>query len=203
MLNTPITDITFAFVDIETTGLSPRRGARVCEVAVLKNRAGVTLESFSKLVNPGCPIPAEATAVHRITDAMVAAEPRFDGIAAPLADEVDGCVIVCHNASFDVPFLAFEFERIGLRFPAPHVLDTLKFARRHGGFESNRLGNIAAALNYEPEGWHRALADVKMTEFVFLHFIKQFREKGARTLADLKRLETSCSCDFPQQRDVV
>ncbi|MDD4004639.1 MAG: 3'-5' exonuclease [Elusimicrobiaceae bacterium] len=198
MHKTRIEDITFAFVDIETTGLSPRRGDRVCEVAVLKNRAGETLDSFVRLVNPGCPIPPQASAVHRITDDMVSGEPRFEAIAPALANEVAGCVIVCHNASFDVPFLEFEFGQAGLRFPAAHVLDTLKFARRHGGFQSNRLGNIATALGYCPDGWHRALADVKMTEFVFLHFLNLFREKGARTLDDLKRLELSCKCDFAQ-----
>lgn len=196
MHNTPINDITFAFVDIETTGLSPRCGARVCEVAVLKNRAGETLDSFARLVNPGCPIPPEASRIHRITDDMVAREPRFPDIAPLLASTVSDCVVVCHNASFDIPFLEYEFSLTGLKFPASHVLDTLKFSRRHGRFESNRLGNIASVLGYCPDGWHRALADVKMTEFVFLHFLNEFRSRGARTLEDLTRLQNSAKCDF-------
>jgi DNA polymerase-3 subunit epsilon len=199
MLSKPIEEVTFAFLDIETTGLSAEKGARVCEVAVVKNMGGKSGESFSRLVNPLCPIPPQVSMIHKITDDMVAGEPHFEKVAPVLASVLEDCAVVCHNADFDVKFLSYEFQRIGLRFPDVPVLDTLKFARRHGGFESNRRGNIAQALGYGTEGWHRALADVKMTEYVFLHFVNRFRELGARTLSDLSRLQTVSSAAFKNQ----
>ncbi|MEK7657362.1 MAG: 3'-5' exonuclease, partial [Elusimicrobiota bacterium] len=67
-----ISETSFAFLDTETTGLSPARGDRVCEIAVLKTRGGAVIESFQSLINPQRPIDLGAQAIHGISDAMVA-----------------------------------------------------------------------------------------------------------------------------------
>lgn len=166
--------MTFAFVDVETTGLSVSKGGRVCEVAVSRRLGGSDLGHFQSLVNPGCPIPDEVIRIHGITNEMVAGSPRFERIAPKLLGLFEGSVVVCHNADFDIPFLDNEFALIGLRFPNIRVIDTLKVARRYGNFQSNRLGNIAAKLGIATEGWHRALSDVKMLEQVFFHFLRNY-----------------------------
>jgi DNA polymerase III epsilon subunit family exonuclease len=174
----------FTFIDVETTGLSPR-AARVCEIAAVSFRGADRVAALSELVNPGVPIPPEVSKIHGITDAMVRDRPPFAKFAWALADLLENSVIVAHNAEFDLDFLREEFKRVGLKFPKRHVVDTLFIARTHWKFKSNRLGNIAAELNFSNEGWHRALADVEMTRRIFEHFITAFKAAGAATVKDL------------------
>ncbi|MFA5161458.1 MAG: 3'-5' exonuclease [Elusimicrobiales bacterium] len=192
MSDMPAGRAVFAFVDIETTGCVYTRGDRICEVAVLLWQNGRELDSYNPLINPARSIPPDVTAkCHGITDDMVRAMPRFEAVAQRLEQMISGAdAVVCHNADFDVPFMAYEFLRAGLRFPPVAILDTLKLARKHGNFKSNRLGNIALELGYSPEGWHRALNDVKMTQRVFAHFVKQFSAEKEVTLAELAQYQT-------------
>lgn len=179
-----IEEAVFTFIDVETTGLSPRT-ARVCEVAALSFCGADRVGGLAELVNPGGPIPPEVSRIHGITDAMVKDSPAFGGVAPRLLALLENSVVVAHNAEFDLAFLSMEFERVGLKFPRLPVVDTLILARKHWKFKSNRLGNIAAELNISCEGWHRALSDVQMTRKIFEHFIKTFKEGGAATVADL------------------
>jgi len=179
-----IEEAVFTFVDVETTGLSPR-AARVCEVAAISFRGADRVGTLAELVNPGLPIPAEVSKIHGITDAMVKDSPSFGGVAPRLLAMLENSVIVAHNAEFDLGFLKAECDRVGLRFPKLHVVDTLAIARKGWKFQSNRLGKIAEELNISNGGWHRALADVEMTRKIFDHFITAFRSAGARTVADL------------------
>lgn len=182
--DTRIEDAVFTFIDVETTGLSPRT-ARVCEVAAVSFRGDERVGTLAELVNPGQPIPPEVSKIHGITDGMVKDSPSFGAVAPGLLAMLEGAVVVAHNAEFDIAFLSAEFERVGLKFPTLPVVDTLALARRHWKFKSNRLGSIAAELNFSNEGWHRALSDVEMTRKIFVHFITAFRAAGAVTVADL------------------
>ncbi|MDR0292262.1 MAG: 3'-5' exonuclease [Elusimicrobium sp.] len=184
-----IKEAKFAFLDTETTGMSPVQGARICEIAVVINGAQTAKEEFAAVLNPGVIIPQEVINIHGITNAMAAAAPRFEHIAPRLVDMLDNAVIVCHNADFDIPFLAYEFSLCGLRIPQSMVLDTLKFSRKHGGFKKNNLGHIVTELGLSSEGWHRAMADAKMTEKVFYHFLAKFIAAGAKTVGDLEDLQ--------------
>jgi len=179
-----IEEAVFTFVDVETTGLSPR-AARVCEVAAVSFRGTERVATLAELVNPGFPIPAEVSRIHGITDAMVKDSPSFAGVAPQLLAMLENSVIVAHNAEFDLGFLKAECERVGLRFPKLHVLDTLAIARKNWKFQSNRLGKIAEELHISSEGWHRALSDVEMTRKIFEHFIAAYKSAGARTVADI------------------
>ena len=108
-----IEDAVFTFIDVETTGLSPRR-ARVCEVAAISFRGAERLGTLAELVNPGCPIPAETTRVHGITDAMVHDSPAFAGIAPKLVDMLKNSVLVAHNAEFDMKFVNAELKHVAI-----------------------------------------------------------------------------------------
>lgn len=174
----------FTFVDVETTGLSPRT-ARVCEVAAISFRGADRVGTLAELVNPGVPIPPEVSRIHGITNAMVKDSPSFGGVAPRLLAMLENSVVVAHNADFDLGFLREEFQRVGLRFPELHVVDTLQIARKKWKFKSNRLGSIAGELNISSEGWHRALSDVEMTRKIFEHFVGALKADGAVTVADL------------------
>ncbi|MDO8804103.1 MAG: 3'-5' exonuclease [Elusimicrobiota bacterium] len=174
----------FTFIDVETTGLSPR-AARVCEVAAISFRGADRVGTLAELINPGMPIPAEVSRIHGITDSMVKDSPGFGGVAPRLLAMLENSVLVAHNAEFDLGFLRAECERVGLRFPKLFVVDTLAIARKNWKFRSNRLGNIAAELNFSNENWHRALSDVEMTRKIFGHFISAFKSGGISTVGGL------------------
>lgn len=193
-MNTLIDEVPFICLDTETTGLSPLGGGRVCEIALLKSKSGMRLESFSTLINPQIYIEPEVTAIHGITNEMVAQSPSFADIAPRLLDMFEGSVLICHNADFDVSFLQNEFGLLGLKMPSITILDTLKFARRHGNFASNRLGEVARSLGISSEGWHRAMADTVMTEKIFYYFLCAFKARGARTVGDLFNLQGGPCC---------
>ena len=135
----PLGEVPFAFLDTETTGLSPRTGGRVCEVAVVCVVGGREVSRFSSLINPETPISYGAMMVHGISDEMVEQEPTFAELADELHSQLDGKVLVAHNAQFDVGFLQAEFTRLERVMPVVPVVCTLRLARRHFKFPSNKL----------------------------------------------------------------
>jgi DNA polymerase-3 subunit epsilon len=110
-LNRPL-----AFIDLETTGLHPHSD-RIVELSILKIHPDGTKEYHSRRINPGVPIPPEATAVHGITDDDVADKPKFGQFAKSIRDFLEGCDIVGFNViAFDLPCLESELERVGVEF---------------------------------------------------------------------------------------
>jgi DNA polymerase-3 subunit epsilon len=106
-----------AVIDLETTGKNPRLD-RIVEISILKVFPDGAHEQRTRRLNPGVPIPPDATAVHHITDADVAGERTFSMIARPLLAFLDGCDFCGYNAKFfDLPLLYFEFKRAGIEFP--------------------------------------------------------------------------------------
>src|SRR5689334_18316458 len=109
-MDTPISDLTFVFLDTETTGLSPEFGDRICEIALLKTKNGEILDSYQSLVNPGRLISPGASAVNGITDEMVQGKPYFKDIIEDFLKVVTDSVLVIHNAPFDLSFLSTQFR---------------------------------------------------------------------------------------------
>lgn len=102
------------FFDLETTGVN-FQDDRIVEISYIKVFPNGTEESRTLRVNPGRPIPAEATAIHHITDADVASERSFKEIARELARTFQGCDIGGFNSNkFDLPLLQEEFIRAGV-----------------------------------------------------------------------------------------
>ena len=105
-----------AFVDVETTGKDPYSD-RIVELSILKIYPDKRAEYKSHRVNPTVPIPAEAIAVHHITDDDVAKEPKFNQYAKSVADFLEGCDMAGFNViRFDLPCLETEFTRAGVEF---------------------------------------------------------------------------------------
>lgn len=194
---THLQDVKFACLDTETTGLSPAAGGKICEIAVSVTRNGEPLEEFSTLINPGVPLHPDVIAIHGITNEMVAGAPAFGQVLPQLLGLLDGCVLVAHNADFDLSFLRSEVEHCGLRLPEYPVLDTLKLARKNGRFERNKLGVIAAALGIDAAGAHRAMADVRMMEKILYIFLRELAAGGVTTLEELLK------CQFKKHPSVV
>ncbi len=163
MLTPPLLYLTLtrplAAIDLESTGVDAARD-RIVEVAVVKFFPGGPTEVYRRLVNPGVPIPAAATAVHGVADADVAAAPAFASIAPELRRFLGGCDLAGFGvASFDLPLLSAEFARAGVRFAVAgrSVLDALGVYRR---FEPRDLAHaVRLYLGRDHEGAHAAVAD--------------------------------------------
>ncbi len=181
--------LTFAVVDVETTGLSARLGDKICEVAVVIGRGGQIIDQLQTLVNPGRPISGGASAVNGITNAMVRDAPYFRSVASGLKDALEGTVLVAHNASFDMSFISSEMRAAGFDPPSNPVVDTLGLARRCYTFRSNKLGDVARSLGIRVNGLHRALADATITWHVLNRFLLELRGNGVTTLDDLIRMQ--------------
>ncbi len=108
--------VAYAVVDLETTGTSVEADEIVSLAVVRLDADGHELDRFASLVRPAGPIPPEATAVHGIDDASVAAAPGFAELARELLALLDGAVFVAHNADFDLPLLEHAFARAGIRY---------------------------------------------------------------------------------------
>lgn len=184
-----LNEIRFACLDTETTGLSPETGGKICEIAVSVSQGGRVVDEFSTLLNPGMPMSPEVIAIHGITNEMVKDAPFFADVLPRLLGLLDNCVIVAHNADFDVSFLRAEFAACGMRFPPYPVVDTLKLARKSGKFARNRLGLIAEELGISCQGWHRAMADTKMAEQIFYYFLTILSKEGVTTLEQLNQFQ--------------
>jgi DNA polymerase III subunit epsilon len=191
MLSKNLSEITFAFLDVETTGLDPYLGHRICEIAILKVRDQKVLDKFETLVNPGRTIPPQAVSVNRITDNMVRKAPFFRDIAWDILNLLRDDVIVAHNAPFDLGFLFMEFTNIRLLLPENEVIDTLSIARRYYNFPSNSLGKIARHLGISTVGEHRAFGDVRITNDIFEYFLMDLERRGVRIerLKDVLKLQ--------------
>ena len=189
---TPIEDVPLAVVDVETTGLDPQAGDRVCEIAVLRVDPGEAPRLWVSLVNPERPIGAGAQAVNGIADEDVAAAPLFGTLIAEINAGLDGAVLVAHNVPFDVGFLRAEYRRAGRRFPTVPTLDTLELARRCFRFGRNGLGAVARQLGVSVRGLHRAEGDVWATYRVLQRMIEALREHDCRTLGDFLAAHRSC-----------
>ena len=165
--NRRLAEVTFAAVDIETTGFSPQND-RIIEIACVKFRNGRILEQRSWLVNPGIPIAGPALRVHGITSEMVKDSPRFKDIAGQLRIFVGDAVVVMHNAAFDTRFLSNEFLLSGMEWPDNLVLDSLTLCRKwFPEAKAHDLESIARHLGLEEGVGHRALADARCLFLVF------------------------------------
>jgi len=178
-------NVTFAVVDVETTGLNAGTGHRVCEIALLRYRGGKVLDTFESLVNPQRSITPGAAAVNGITDWHVTAAPVFGQVAPRVRDLTEGAVLVAHNAPFDLSFLAAEWRR--LRWPPRlgFTVDTLALSRSMYAFRRNNLGEVARALRVRIDREHRAMGDVWTTLRILEVMLADLNRRGVVTLADL------------------
>lgn len=166
-----IADVPLTFVDVETTGLSPQAGDRVCEIALIRQEPGVPDKTFSALIDPQRAISAGAFRVNKITPEMLQGAPRFDAIIDRVETLLSGSVVVAHNAPFDLGFLKSEFELCGRTLENLTVIDTLYLARSQSRFDSCSLGAVVRALGVNNEQAHRALGDCRVTQQILFAMI--------------------------------
>lgn len=162
-----LADVPVAVVDVETTGSTPRFGDRVTEVGIARYEPGVGRVDIAHLVDPGKRIPPSIVRLTGITDEMVTGQPTFADRLGDIVEGLSGAIVVGHNVRFDLGFLAAEFRRAGTSLANelgnPHVLDTVRIARRRFGRGGNGLQKLSRRLGVVPTDAHRALADAVTT----------------------------------------
>jgi DNA polymerase III epsilon subunit family exonuclease len=178
--------VTLLAVDTETTGMNPNDGARLVEVAHVTIVNGALASEWSTLIDPGKPIPPEATRVHGIRDDMVAGGPRPADVGRALREACGDLPLVFHNAPFDLPFLVALFREAGAPPLINPIVDTLGLARGLFGTGNNALGALATRLKLPVETAHRALGDTRTTARLFIELAGRWeQEKGVRSLLEL------------------
>ena len=169
------------FLDVETTGLSVEKGAKICDIAMVKVSGSIETE-FNTLVNPEQTILPQYSQIHGITNDMVKNAPKFADIAKDVADFIDGYVLVCHNARFDLGFVSRQIMDSNIFSPEMYFLDTLLIARQYFSFQSNKLGDIAKILDIEVTQAHRAMPDVKTMQAISKYLFANLYRKGTDLL---------------------
>ncbi|TDC61560.1 3'-5' exonuclease [Micromonospora sp. KC207] len=151
--------LTFAFLNLETTGLYPHKGSRVCEVGIVRMRGdGVVLDEYSTLVNPGVRINNEE--YHEISNADVKHAPTFQDVAGDVLAYLGGAIVVGHHLDHEERFLTAEFGRLGVTLPGVPGLCTLVTARTHLDRWGYKPENVANLITGEwPAALHSALGD--------------------------------------------
>ena len=143
-------------LDTETTGLDPRQGHRVIELAAIELEGRkVSARRFHRYLNPEREIDAGAAAVHGLTYERLQNEPKFSDIVTSFLEFIEGAELIIHNAPFDMGFLNNELELIGLPPLQNAVVDTLKFAREMHPGKKNSLDALCG--RYEIDNAHRTL----------------------------------------------
>ena len=197
-----------AFFDLETTGVMVNKD-RIVEIAIAKAHVDGTVEVRTKRLNPGIPIPLEASLVHGIYDEDVKDEPNFKQIAKSMAQFLEGCDLAGFNSNrFDVPMLVEEFLRSDVDFDTKNrrLVDAQRI------FHMMEPRNLTAAYKFYCQkdliGAHGAEADVLATLEVLNAQVKHYEKTSMKDaegneyfpiqndVAVLHQLSASNSIDF-------
>ena len=192
-------------LDTETTGLDPKQGHRIIELAAIElcNRK-VSERRFHRYLNPEREIDAGAAEIHGLTLERLQDEPKFAEIAPALLEFISGAELIIHNAPFDVGFLNKELELAGLPVLGEHcssIIDTLKLAKDLHPGKKNNLN--ALCDRYQVDNSHRtlhgALLDTELLGEVYLAMTRgqdsllgdgsdEREEQAAALYSDMPRL---------------
>jgi DNA polymerase-3 subunit epsilon len=157
-------------VDTETTGLDPKQGHRIIELAAIELEGRkVSLRRFHRYLNPEREIDAGAVAVHGLTYERLQNEAKFGDIAASFMEFIEGAELIIHNAPFDMGFLNSELGLLGLPPLQNAVVDTLKVAREMHPGKKNSLDALCGryAIDNAHRSLHGALLDTELLAEVY------------------------------------
>jgi DNA polymerase III subunit epsilon len=161
-------------LDTETTGLDPKLGHRVIEVAgvELVNRR-LTGKHFHRYLNPGRDSDEGALQVHGLTTEFLSDKPKFAEIADEFLDYVTGAELVIHNAPFDIGFLDSELalaRKKRMKSYCPEVIDTLRMAKDLHPGKRNGLDSLCDRYQIDNSArtLHGALLDAELLAEVYL-----------------------------------
>ncbi|MHB8341126.1 MAG: DEDD exonuclease domain-containing protein [Mycobacteriales bacterium] len=204
-LGTPLREVTFVVVDLETTGGSPA-GAEITEVGAVKVRGGETLGEFQSLVRPAGPIPPFIATLTGITDSMVAAAPGIGAVLPAFLEFTLGTILVAHNAPFDLGFLRAACQATDRAWPDYCSVDTARLARRvltRDEAPDCRLATLSRLFPCATAPCHRALADARATVAVLHGLLERVGNLGVASLEELASFTTAVPAAVRRKRHLA
>lgn len=162
-------------IDVETTGLLPRRGDRVIEVGAVALQGGIIVEEFHSLINAGARITFAAQRIHGITSDMLACQPAPDEVFPKLLEFIGLSILIAHNAPFDMQFLRAELSRLGRSLSGKHICTLALSRRRFPDLPDHSLEAVYRHLcgrMPEQARRHRALDDARMAARIWLEMTR-------------------------------
>ena len=189
---TRLSETTFAVLDLETSGGSPKSGAGITEIGVVKVRGGTVLGTFQSFIDPGHSLPPFITQLTGITDEMLLSAPYIDEVLPTLFEflgTADETVLVAHNSPFDMSFL--KAAALVHEYPWPDYLtvDTARLARAvldRDEVINCKLGTLATFFNAQTSPTHRALDDAMATVDVLHGIIERLSGHQVWTFEEMR-----------------
>ena len=178
----------------------------ITEIGAVKVRGGEVLGEFQTLVNPHAEIPAFIAVLTGISNSMVHDAPPIESALPAFLEFADGCVLVAHNAPFDVGFLQHFAREQGRPWPRFEVLDTAKLARRvitRDDAPNCKLSSLAKVFNSATTPNHRALSDARATVDVLHGLMERLGGLGVHTLEELQTFSARVSTAQRRKRHLA
>lgn len=204
-IGTPLQDVTFVVVDLETTGGRPGTDA-ITEIGAVKVRGGEVIGEFQTLVDPGGPVPPYIQVLTGITTSMLVGAPPISQVLPSFLEFARDSVLVAHNAPFDVGFLRAAAAASDRPWPGFQVVDTVRLARRvvlRDEAPNHKLSTLAALFGAQVTPNHRALADARATVDVLHALLARLAPWGVTHLEDLATAADPVPGDVRRRRTLA
>lgn len=187
-----LADQIYAVVDIEATGGSVGSDERIIQIAVVLIKNNQVINHFNSLVNPGKKIPENIQKLTAITNKEVEKAPYFEEIAPVILRLLEKTIFVAHNVGFDYRFLNEQLILHGFEELSIPAIDTVELTQiLYPTFDSFKLEEIAANLDYDLADAHDALADAQATVHIFKRL---FQRAISLPLITLEKLAELAEC---------
>lgn len=168
----------FIAFDLETTGTKPTEDM-IVEVGAVLFDGNQALKGYGKLVDPGIPMPQEASAVNGITDDMLIGKPKIADVLAEFSEFCGDLPLVAHNAPFDYKFMMEDVKLHKSVAPGGVVLDTLPLARKvFPNLPNYKLWTLTRHFNFPSGTFHRAEEDSSYCGLLFAKIVETLEMRG-------------------------
>ena len=195
-------DNEYIVLDIETTGLSFRT-EKITEIGAVRVKDGEIVDTFECFVNPEIPIPQKIVELTGITDEMVSNAETIDKIMPKFLSFIGDLKLVAHNADFDVGFLKYNAENLGLTMDNEYI-DSLALSRQlFPEFKKHKLGILAEKLGIKVENAHRALDDVITLVKVFKKMLEKQAEEPKKSRGKKKEEKKELYKTLPSYHAII
>lgn len=192
LLDWPLVETTFAVLDLETSGGSPKSGAGITEIGVVKVKGGEIVGTFQSFVDPGHSLPFFITELTGITDEMLTSAPFIDEVLPTLfafLGSPQETVLVAHNSPFDLGFLKAASLTHEYEWPNYLTIDTARLARAvldRDEVINCKLSTLAMFFGAQTSPNHRALDDALATVDVLHGIIERLAGHGVTTFEAMR-----------------
>ena len=197
LVDRALIDTTFAVLDLETSGGSPKSGAGITEIGVVKVQGGEVLGSFQSFVDPGHELPYFITELTGITDSMLVSAPFIDEVLPTLFEFLgspEETVLVAHNSPFDLSFLKAASVVHEFAWPDYQTIDTARLARAvldRDEVINCKLGTLAQFFGATTSPNHRALDGALATVDVLHGIIERLAGHDVTTFEAMRNFPST------------